>query len=199
MIHACTCVTEKVYLILILSLEVTSFAFLFSCVLRQLVLQFLQTLHRGVSGAVQQNRGRLPLCGLRSLGAFVMLTVDGPLVGVLQASPKLLCMTRGDRLQMETSGVSTVFSLPLSDQYICFELFGGWRWRYAWDSGSLSATRTWPAFGTCLARAERDITHSEQACLLPAWGQPLPGTLCWERAPGCAHWAVGGGFCGILA
>ena len=57
-IDACTCATGKVCLILILSLEVTSFALLFSCVLRQPVLQFPQTLHRGVSGAVQQNRGR---------------------------------------------------------------------------------------------------------------------------------------------
>lgn len=71
-----------------------------------------------------------------------MLTVDGSLAGVLQASPKLFCMTRGDRLQMETSGVSTVLSMPLSDQYTCFELFGGWGWRYAWGSGSLSAPRT---------------------------------------------------------
>lgn len=71
-----------------------------------------------------------------------MLTVDGSLAGVLQASPKLFCMTRGDRLQMETSGVSTVLSMPLSDQYTCFELFGGRGWRYAWGSGSLSAPRT---------------------------------------------------------
>ena len=57
LINAYTSVTQKVYLILILSLEVIPLAFIFFCVLRQLVPQFLQTLHGEVSRTVQQHLG----------------------------------------------------------------------------------------------------------------------------------------------
>ena len=65
--NAHTCVAQKVACDCHLTFEVILSAFTFSYALRQLIPQFPQKLHRGVSRAVQQTLARMHPCGARNL------------------------------------------------------------------------------------------------------------------------------------
>ena len=136
----------------------------------------------GSLGQFSRTVAGVPLCEPRSLGACVMLTMDGSLAGVLQASPKLLCMTTGDRLQMETQECPLCSACPCQTSTHALSCLGagGGDTHGAPDlclppGPDLPLAHAWPGLrGT-------PPTLSKPACFLPG------GSSCLEPCAGRGH------------